>query len=641
MRATAYTCLSDLHLLFCFRPLCTLLTLLWLVAPAAGWTAQFDINIPLNVLPEKVDKLAQNPVWLKLLHYKDGQSEVLTNEFFLSPDGKQDPAAELRTTLSAYSQPWSTEDNNDHARCRFPARYFWLSQHIALPEYTPQPAQCTRLSKWSLPSQVTSTSLFLVSGYLGNPASVFGHTLLKFNTDSQDDQAGLFDLTVNYGALVPENESTLRYIIYGIGGGYQAGFSDRYFYTQDLVYSRTEFRDIWDYQLNLSDAQQQLLIFHLWEILGKKFTYYFFHKNCAARLAELLELVLEEPLLDNARFWYAPVEIFHHLEEIDHMRQEGGRKGLIQSLRFIPSVERTLYHRFNKLGKKEQEAVQTVIAQGTATLQESLEQVEREQQPAVLDTLLAYFNYRLVEEAPNPAEEIQHGKKDLLLARLGLPPRIHPLEQPPEMASPAKGNAPLLTGWGIGHSKTRNSYLRLHLAPFTQESVGRNSLGGDELTVLDSVIGIGEGDFFIDQVDLLRIRKLKTKHALIHEKNPWSWQLRTGMESVDENGGAEQDFFFRFGAGRARKFGQKMIAYALVEASAHTEQPHARLFPHIGILSDFGWVKSRIYGGASLSYQDHLEAMYGIELQYDISARSALSLQGEKDKIAIELKWYW
>ncbi len=84
-----------------------------------------------------------------------------------------------------------------------------------------------------------------------------------------------------------------------------------------------------------------------------------------------------------------------------------------------------------------------------------------------------------------------------------------------------------------------------------------------------------------------------------------------------------------------------MTAYVLLEASAHTEQPHARLFPHIGVLTDSGWVKSRIYGGASLSYQDYLEAMYGLELQYDLSARSALSLQGEKDKIAVELKWYW
>ncbi|MCI5113616.1 MAG: DUF4105 domain-containing protein [Candidatus Electrothrix sp. AW1] len=635
MNDPAYTCLPRLHLLLL---LCTLEVLV----PELGWTARLDINASVSITSKQINELAHDPVWLKLLHYKDGQSEVLTKKFFLSSDGTYDPAAELLATLDAYSEPWSTKDNNDtHARCRFPARYFWLSSHVALPDYSPQPPQCTRLSKWSLPDQVTSTSIFLVSGYLGNPASVFGHTLLKFNTESQDDQAGLFDLTVNYGAVVPENESTLRYIIYGIGGGYQAGFSDRYFYTQDLVYSRKEFRDIWDYQLRLSDQQQQLLIFHLWEILGKKFTYYFFHKNCAARLAELLELILEEQLLDNARCWYAPVEIFHHLEEIDQVRPEAGKDRLIQSIRFIPSVERTLYYRFNQLNEEEKQAVQAVIEKGTGSLQESLELVDTKQQLAVLDTLLAYYTYRLVEDAPNPAKAMQQGKKDLLLARLGLPPRTTPLEQPPELASPAKGLPPLLTGIGIGYSQARNSYLRLHLAPFTQESVGRNSLGGDEVTVLDTVVGIGENGFFIDRFDLLRIRKLKTNQALRHEKNSWSWQLRTGMESVAEDGVAEQDFFFRFGAGRAQKFANSITAYALLEASAHTEQPYARLFPHIGVLTDFGWFKSWFYGGASLSYQDHLEAMYGIELQYDMPPHSALSLQGEKDRIAVELKWYW
>lgn len=635
----AYTCfpvflttLSFPKLAFLFFSICSLI----LPAPESSQAARLQVS------PEQAKQLAQDPIWLKLLHCTDGQSEILTEDFFLSPNGRQAPAAELLATLNAYSEPWSAEDNNDtHARCRFPARYLWLSSHIPLPDYSPQPPQCRRLSRWSLPDQVSSISLFLVSGYLGNPASVFGHSLLKFNTDSADDQAGLFDLTVNYGALVPENESALLYIVNGIAGGYQAGFSDRYFYTQDLVYSRTEFRDIWDYQLRLSDKQQQLLIFHLWEILGKKFKYYFFHKNCAARLAELLEIILKEPLLKNASLWYAPVEIFHHLEKIDRSREKAGRKGLIQSVRFIPSVERTLCHRFDQLAPDEKKAVQNVMRKGTDVLQESLIQVNSKRRSVVLDTLLAYFNYRLVADEPAPDEKIRQEKKELLLARLRLPPRTMPLKKVPERESPAKGNPPLLTGLGIGNSHARNSYVRLRLSPFSQESVGRNSLGGDELTLLNTVAGIGEKGFFADSFDLIKIRKIKTDYIPADGNNPWSWKLHTGMESIEEDDTAEQDFFFRFGAGRARRFGSSTAAYALLEVSAHTEQPHARLFPRIGILTDFGRVKSRIYGGASLSYQDHLEAIYGIELQYDISGRSAFSLQGEKGKIAVELKRYW
>ena len=213
--------------------------------------------------------LARHPTWLKLLHYEGRlpQSVVLTDDFFLSPEGRSNPQAELHATLEAYFLPWQ-QDTDEHPRCRFPARYYWLSRQLPLPDYALKEPHCRRLSNWALLDRVKSVSLLLVSGYLGNPASTFGHALLKLNTDSSDDDYGLFDLTLNYGALIPENESALRYVVRGLLGGYEAGFSDRYFYTQDLVYSHTEFRDIWDYRLDLSNHQRTLLILHIWEIIA-------------------------------------------------------------------------------------------------------------------------------------------------------------------------------------------------------------------------------------------------------------------------------------------------------------------------------------------------------------------------------------
>ncbi len=285
-----------------------------------------------------IEKLAGDPVWLKLLHFKNDRSEILTEDFFLSPAGRYDPKAELIATIKAFSEPPSSAKKST-PRCQFPARYFWLSQKILLPNYTLHDPQCKSFEKWSLLHDVKSVSLFLVSGYLGNPASVFGHSFLRLNTYSQDDQSGLFDLSINYGALVPENEPTLHYVIRGISGGYEAGFSDKYFYTHDLVYSRTEFRDIWEYELSLSEYQRTLLILHIWEILGKKFNYYFLSKNCAFRLAELLEIVIKEPLLERADVWYVPAETFFRLEEID---KSINSKGLIKSIRYHPSRQREL-----------------------------------------------------------------------------------------------------------------------------------------------------------------------------------------------------------------------------------------------------------------------------------------------------------
>ena len=297
---------------------------------------------------ERIEELANHPTWLKLLHFDQNakKSEIISNDFFLSQQGQHDPKSELISTIEAYFEPRITSGNS-HARCKFPARYFWLSTQISLPEYSLRYSQCSKFEKWALLDDVKSISLLLVSGYLGNPASIFGHSLLKFNTYTSEEQTDLFDLTINYGALIPENESTWRYIARGILGGYEAGFSDKYFYAQDIVYSRTEFRDIWDYELNLSYSQQTLLVLHIWEIVGKKFNYYFLDKNCAYRLAELLEVVVDDHLLENARIWYAPVETFHEIESLDITKKENHQSRLIKSVRFIPSAQRELYHTFN------------------------------------------------------------------------------------------------------------------------------------------------------------------------------------------------------------------------------------------------------------------------------------------------------
>jgi hypothetical protein len=122
--------------------------------------------------------------------------------------------------------------------------------------------------------ELHSISLYLIGGYFGNPASTFGHAVLKFNSDSTDQPNPLFDVTVGFGALVPENEWSVRYIAKGIFGGYDARFLDKYYYSQDLVYSRSEFRDIWDYRLKLPREDQELLVFHVWEVLGKNFDYF-------------------------------------------------------------------------------------------------------------------------------------------------------------------------------------------------------------------------------------------------------------------------------------------------------------------------------------------------------------------------------
>jgi hypothetical protein len=591
--------------------------------------------------------LAHHPTWLQLLHYERGskRSTVLTDNFFLSPEGKTNPHAELLATIKAYFAPWG-ENVNEHARCRFPARYFWLSQQLSLPGYNLRDPKCQKLEKWALFDTVKSVSLFLVSGYFGNPASTFGHALIKFNTESPDDH-GLFDLTLNYGAMVPKNENVLRYVVQGLFGGYEAGFSDKYFYTQDLVYSRTEFRDIWDYRLALSDDQRTLLILHIWEIVGQKFNYYFLEKNCAYRLAELADLAIEEDILTHSHPWYIPEEMFHRLNDIDRARRESGGTPLIESVHYIPSSQRELHHRLKLLSPYELEVFNAILLEGINSLSIHLEKLTVDQKILVLDSLLAYQQYRLIAEGADSSHERRKAKDQILLARLRLPAHPVPPLEIRDLPSPADGTRSMEVGAGIAVESNKESFLRLHWSPFKKELVGQNSLEGDELVVLDLTAGIfRDGSrVFADRFDLIRILNLNTLSVKIGDENQWSWRLRVGMDRIEGNEGDEYDGIVSFGAGRAWKWNEPITGYGMVDLAAHTIDPYIRLRPHLGLKFDLGVIQTWLYFGMeSVNYRAKFSEVWGGKMQCRLNERSAVHIEYSNENatlLSAGINWYF
>src|SRR3972149_7324685 len=70
--------------------------------------------------------------WHAPLHYKPGlfgtESLVDDRKFFLSPDGKHDPSAELDAAIDGLFA--DGEEEQTISRCRFPARYEWLIRRL-------------------------------------------------------------------------------------------------------------------------------------------------------------------------------------------------------------------------------------------------------------------------------------------------------------------------------------------------------------------------------------------------------------------------------------------------------------------------------------------------------------------------------
>ena len=538
--------------------------------------------------------LAGEPTWRRLLHFESGEqmSSVLTDHFFLSLEGRFNPQAELTATLSAYFQTDNIDDS--HPRCSFPARYYWLSHQLELPGYQLR-GQCANLEEWGLFEQTDSISLLMVSGYLGNPASTFGHSLLKLNTANSQGASSLFEPTVNFGAMVPEHVNPLVYILRGVTGGYEAGFSDSYYYAQDLVYSRTEFRDMWEYRLALTEYQRLLLGLHVWEIVGKSFKYYFFDKNCGFRQAELLDLIFEEELLGGTSWWYAPVDLFHRLDEINRSRISADEPELITSVTYIPSARRKLFHELSGLDDAEIRLLNLLIDEGTASIDRRLEGVVMDRQIAVLNGLLAFHHYRATADGTLKSAARQEGRNQILLARLRRPGRKVTPVAVPDLAPPTQGLRPIAASMGMGVEPGNDLFALLAWSPYKQESVGYNSLEGGELVIANVEVGFGghSGSLFLSRLDMIRLLNLSTMPMRVRNDQRRSWQLRIGVDRHAREGGI-YDGVAGFGLGRAWKASGRITGIGLMNLEVHTHGTAARIRPEFRVLYDGGNLRAAV-----------------------------------------------
>ncbi len=611
-----------------------------LVLASTNTFAQYQQKIP----PETLAQMVRSQAWRQLLHYdKNGISTINSDSFFLAADGKENPAAELSALIAAYSFP-EESNPNQHPRCRFPARYYWLSQQqpnlFPLPENTFVPRQCTQFYRWSLLDEVDSLSLMLVSGYLANPASIFGHTFLKLNVSGRDTE--LFDLSISYGAVVPQDELIPLYIFRGLFGGYQAGFSDKYLYNEDQVYSHTEFRDIWEFKLHLSPTQKVLVIMQLWEIIGKKQDYYFLNRNCAWLQAQLLDSVIQEPVAQHGLLWYLPIETFFRLQSIDKQREKKEAPHLIESIHYHPSSQRVLLHYFAQLSPIEQQTVKELIQSDFTQLNEKERRMSAASFTKVLNACLVWCRYKKIV-SPESKEIYDRLKNRILLKLLAYPAQQESLFTAiEEKASPTTKNPPQSIAFGFGYSDFQKFFTQIAWSPFSRHLLGSNSLEGDELVVFDATLGLWgeEDDLFLSRLDVLRIKKSRLQHPFFSEDGAWSWQLRLATEQDND----QQDVLFSFAIGQTWKL-SPLYVYSLLKSSLHSLYPHIRLRPELG----FFWQSSPIQGHFSIGIENNdanmsIDPIATLDLQWNISATQAIRVDIQKGQelfSGLQLVFYW
>jgi hypothetical protein len=408
-----------------------------------------------NTKAQEVDynNLSKDIRWHRLLHYKSRwvlpgvKSFADSPKFFLSPEGRVNPEKELRAMSLAFMNPKKKDSEKWHPQCSFPARLKFLKEKTNL---TFPNIKCEDFDWWSKRLNAKSLSLVFSSYFAGNPASMFGHTLLKLNS-TVEGPGKISDFSVNFAADTGPDKGML-YIINGLFGGYYGIFSTEPYYNKINDYIQGESRDVWEYKLDANADHIDWIVKHLWELKqNSSFDYFFFDENCSYMLLTILEVGRLDWNLSHGMVFYAlPVDTIKRVDQA----------GAIKEKYFRPSFSKKMEERYNRLSDK-----QKVIFWSLLNEKIRLEEVK---DAYTLEAYSAYLRYMRYKDSNNKETVTQLKKKifSSLAARAklgGKTENIDPIiEKKYSFDDPRKSHHGYTVALSQGHHSSHFSYTDFH-----------------------------------------------------------------------------------------------------------------------------------------------------------------------------------
>jgi len=555
-------------------------------------------------LQQKADRLeldAQRP-WHTLMHYRGRyfggvKSDVDSATYFLSEDGKFNPRAELQATLAAFFEPapgQPAEEKYDpakeHPQCRFQARYQWLNDILDFDPARLPVQPCPHFKKWADTLGAESATLIFAASYINNPASMFGHTMLRL--DRRPDAGSILTSYVVSFAAEPWTTNPFLYTVLGLTGGFDARFSVLPFYVKTHEYSAMENRDLWEYHLDLKPDEFQRMIEHIWEIQANAIDYYYLDENCSFHLLALLE-VARPSLRMSDQFIATAIPS-------DTLRQVLDANGLNDGRHFRHAQRREMLARREALTPEEVELAGRLghaQPEGAAVLAE-LQEAAIGRQVAVLDAAIALWDFNFRDDSSAD----KSWKYKLLAARGRLKERSPEVEiVAPEAPEEGHDTAQVSAAGGVlgGGRGFFELGFRPALHDLGASDVGYAPLAQIEFLDLRLRATNLERDFedatiILERLDLLDIISLSPLDIWIKK---WSWAVKTGFERTHRTqcpdyGCLTYDLVVGFGG--TLKFGP-LALYSLLDAEValgSTFAHNVRLAagPRLGALLELGSV---------------------------------------------------
>ncbi|WP_430462640.1 DUF4105 domain-containing protein [Thalassolituus sp. LLYu03] len=342
-----------------------------------------------DVADSKAEALAASSSWKALLHVRlhpftlRTMSQNDSADFFLAADGKQNPASELKADLAAFLQTGMAPDAS--AQCRFPARYFWLKQQLPELNFTDQ--SCPAFNDWRQELDARAITLIFPASHINSPSSMYGHTLIRL--DRADEQRSkLLAYAVNFAANADPADNELKFSYKGLTGGYPGVVSVMPYYVKTNEYQHMEYRDVWEYRLNLTPAEVDQFVRHIWEVKDTYFDYFFFDENCSYRIIALLDASSQRlNLADDFLYKAVPVDTIRALEQA----------GVVERVDYRPSAASELEYKSTQVSSKVLEAAKALVETDT-DIAALIDGLNAQDQVRALELAHAYARYLSIKK---------------------------------------------------------------------------------------------------------------------------------------------------------------------------------------------------------------------------------------------------
>lgn len=518
--------------------------------------------------------------WERLLHLNErGQKTVIEKHFYLT-NSKQpiNSLNEYQANLEAMLE--TANQDSQHAQCQFPARFrFIKKQH---PNYQFPKVECNNYSEWLKTNGADSISLVFASSYLGNPASMYGHILFKLNNNN--GQSYLLDQSVNYGALTPDDENMLVYIVKGIFGGYSGYFTEAEFYNNNRLYGNVELRDLTEYELKLTEDEKNLILAHLYEMQSYSLPYYFFKENCGLQIADIISVATGDKYYTE-KPWVLPFEVISQLDE----------RNLIKSEIQLASKQTQFFQQYHALTPEEKRSLLTLVADEKPkheklSIEDKLAKLKHDNSRqkvarAALDYLhVAYINHK------NKTLYNQQRYPILgYLANLEVTPSlINNLDTSPKQSSPLQATKPTRISIGLRNQQRKGNTPQRYSQVINFRAANNDSLNINLgrpkfsfLKMLDFTLAAQNQQLTLEELIFVEIRSIQPKQSTgLNYDEDMTWQFKVAFEQDQHSGGS----YISGGKGVSFRLGHNAVFSTLLNAKAKTGAEGISLYPEARLI---------------------------------------------------------